>query len=351
MVWKLFVFLSVLFCFQGCSPNPVSTPILSPLDTIPQNPYQLSDTIIRLASDTVIKINPEAIFTADTIIRMTIYRRVGESVIDNLHHDTIPPSDSLSEKDTADTVGFARVEFNLDLRRYGLLKMKVNNTVTTVFIDDRRLIADGRREMVNALTIQFAPLDPMNKDTINRSFEVIDGVCATKSVLIPSGYSYEALISLWCVWQYPWDSTRYLYDRSFSAIDTINLRSKARDTLNMAFYESQRFKTFVTLEDPIGAWTENKSYSAKIGSVTTSALYKNGRLMFGYLYENIGNKRASNIVIVCDTGEIHLSFFSDLKTMIGDNLVEVSREDIYIDNNESLYSDFPIRLEKVMLFQ
>lgn len=298
---KLFLLFLFFSYFVGCHHNPVSKS-----DNEPE--------IIRLTTeeeDVITKIPFSNL--SDTA---KINKRIKANSIEALLLDTVPKESIIS-----DNVPLAKLRFWLDLRKYHIVE---EQTLAKALASAIKNLADFRRNHISVMTLQFAPLDP-NGDTINISLKVVNGVCSTKVVLIPSGYRYEVLISLWRILKYPWNKSSYLHDRSFSAIDTIDLIENKTDTLKMMFYESLKIKYFLGIEEPPGNWTEDKIYRARIGSAsqTVLALYKNDSIFCTYL-SDIANEDMAELSILCDTGTIILAFYPDLTTMIDDGMVEVN---------------------------
>ncbi len=259
----------------------------------------------------------------DTIIDKTLTDRLGGDSLKNFYSDTIPPS---TVAGIGDTSSLASVYFFIKTTDSILLKPTIATLAKTAI--NRTSLCNFRLSSVNAMTLQAISLTG-ESDTLNFSFNIVNGICTTKVVKIPSGKKYEILISLWYLKKCPWDDYN-LSDRSFSALDTVDLSTKNSDTLHALFRESQRMRFFVTLQIPksIGKWTNGKTYESCIDSFAIPALYRNDMMMCNYFSRDLNGKYASEITFVCDTGKVIISFYPNLMNIISDGVVEVASKDI-----------------------
>jgi hypothetical protein len=301
MFKKIFILLFFLASFQGCNrSNPVSEDNYPPPDPATEKVVDL-----RIGGDPY----------GDTIKT--------KAVVDTIN-------------DTASKVDSLEVDFLVDIKNShfgingGLSKISLNS-------DERVKLRDYRIDSINAITLEFASLD--SKDTIQFNFPVVNGTCAVTMVRIPSGHTYQVLVSLWQIKKSPWANYNItIYCRSFSALDSVNLKAKSKDTLNLTFYESVMIKYFFGLKNPPGAWTEGKDYFVytSFPSSTTPAFYKGGTLYGYYVMSDLRSKSSSVLTLGCDTGKILCSFLPNLMTMLSNSgVVMVGADSIWLGVHET----------------
>ncbi len=269
---------------------------------------------------------------------------------DSVTHDVIknrtendPYKDTIKTRIIIDTLGdttkavdSAEIKFLIDISNGQIEMVKGGLRKTAISIDKLKDLRDYRISVINAVTLQFAPLDEDNKDTLDFNFPVVDGKCATTVVKVPKGYKYEVLVSFWHIQAWPFVQLSFnIYDRSFSALDTVDLTTSSRDTLNLVFFESDGIKFFFELRGlPTGKWTEKSTYSIRCygSSLSTPTLYKNGAL---YGYVAMENRRDSTSIWAyaqCDTGMIPMSFLPDITKMIANNgVVTIGADSLFED--------------------
>lgn len=291
MVKKIGYFIVILVIFQNCNRSPVS---------VAEEDYgPPQDTIVEKV--VTIRINNDPY--SDTIVKST--------VVDS----------------TNDTTG--EVDFLIDIKN---AQFGINGLRKTLL--DRVKLTDNRIDSINAVTFQFVSLD--SKDTINKNYPVVNGVCSVKTVRVPIGHAYQVLVSLWHIQKCQW-ANYSIYDRSFSAVDTVDLRTKNRDTLNLIFSESVRIKYFLGLKNPPGKWTDRGSYFAYIDQTTsTPTFYKDSTLYGFYIMEDLRSKCTSRISFSCDTGRVLISFLPNVMSMLENHgVVIVPRDSVIYGHYES----------------
>lgn len=243
------------------------------------------------------------------------------------YNDTIPTGIYDTLKDSS----LSEVGFKIDVRNS---QFRGNGSLGKVALD-RPSLRDFRVDSIDAVTLNFVSLD--SKDTVNYNYPIVNGVCAVTKVKVPSGHAYQAIVSFWWVPKCPW-STYYIYDRSFSAVDTVNLKIKSKDTLNLVFDESVRIKFFVGLKVPgKGPWTEGKSYVTYPNtSFSVPVLYKNGTLFYYWIMEDLRSRSTQTTDFSSDTGKVSMSFVPDIMTMLKNNgVVMVSADSVFFGVHET----------------
>jgi hypothetical protein len=244
-------------------------------------------------------------------------QRIG-NLAENVYNDTIPPNTTTKDSDSA------KIYFRIDISEN--IKAATSNGLAKTKLD-RLSLCNFRLSMVNALTIQLVSIGSGKKDTLNFSFEIVNGICTTSVINVPTGLDYQTLISLWWVKECPWaDYT--LYDRSFLALDTLNLSTKTSDTLKASFQESKRMRFFIALPKPPGVWTLGKTYNSCIDSVAIPGLYQRDTIFCNYFMGDIRN-RVAEMTFACDTGNTVFRFYPDLLTITKDGIVRVEKSRIF----------------------
>lgn len=237
---------------------------------------------------------------------------------------------------TADTTGATdscNVGFLIDLKGGqfgtdgGLSKIALLNSVQRAQLRDRRI------NSVDAITIEFVSLN--STDTIRRNYPIVNGKCAVKSARVPSGHSYQVLVGLWCIEEFPWTTPTFnIFDRAFSSLDTVDLETKSKDTLNLVFYEMKTIKHLFGLRNPPGVWTEGKTYNVSPFyhySSSTPAVFKSNILYGYYVTDDLSHDDAGILIVTCDTGRIYISFWENLMTMLDNNgIVMVAADSVFL---------------------
>jgi hypothetical protein len=254
-----------------------------------------------------------------------------ENIINNIVDDRIDGDyygDSITAIDTVindtNNVDSSNVNFWINIKRAS------HGTFNRVQLQDWRI------DSINAVSLSFVSLD--SKDTTVFNFPIVNGVCATTKVKISSGHTYQVLVSLWHIQKCPW-STYSIYDRSFSAVDSIDLKSKTKDTLNVVFIESVKIKYFLGLKIT-GPWTEGKSYVAYATKTTTTPVrYEDGILWGYYVMDDLRSKYTQMMNFSSDTGKTLISFMPNVMSMITNGgVVMVAQDSVFFGVHES-YED------------
>ncbi len=280
---------------------------------------------------------------------------------DSVTHDVIknrtendPYKDTIKTRIIIDTLGdttkavdSAEIKFLIDISNGQIEMVKGGLRKTAISIDKLKDLRDYRISVINAVTLQFAPLDEDNKDTLDFNFPVVDGKCATTVVKVPKGYKYEVLVSFWHIQAWPFVQLSFnIYDRSFSALDTVDLTTSSRDTLNLVFFESDGIKFFFELRGlPTGKWTEGSEYSARgyYSTLATPTLYKNGSLFGYFAMQNRKDSSSIWMYLECDTGTVIVSILPDITKMIGNNgIVTINPDSIFAGKDYTNHEDISI---------
>jgi len=254
----------------------------------------------------------------------------------NLYNDTIP-DETVFNTNTELGVCYFYLNIN-EVKSRAAAKSAINAKNT-------KRVTDYRVSVINAATLEFTPNNGGEK--INRNFPVVDGVCTTTVVKIPKD-NYAVLASFWNIKKWPWTKLTFsIYDRSFSALDTIDLIAKSRDTLSLVFCETAGMKFFFELESlPGGIWSEDSFYSISprlSRAVPIPALYKGGKLFSYIAMENRRDSSSQWMWMECDTGYISLSFLPDILSMIGNGgIVKISHDSIFSGWDPTNHFEVPL---------
>ena len=269
-------------------------------------------------------------FPEDSLTINTIRELIGNDVF----RDSISFESTISKLDSNENLEEVKFWIDISESRFeinprGLARR--SNTITD--------LQDYQIKVINAVTLQFIRINDAGEDTLEFPFPIVDGKCETTVVKVPANYDYQVLVSFWQIKDWPWERLDFsIYDRSFSALDTVNLSSKAKDTLDLVFIGLRGIKFFFEFENiPLGKWSEDSTYSIKRYikryeySLSTPTLYKKGSL-FGYFI--MPDRRDSSSVWAImedDTGEVFISFLPNLVSMIeNDGVVKVSADSIFL---------------------
>lgn len=261
-------------------------------------------------------------------------------IADDLYGDTIGTIVDTVGDTTGATADSADVDFFVDLRNGQIwFNGRLYKVMSEISNADRSKLRDDRIDSINAITLSFVSLD--SKDTIDRNFKIVDHVCATTTVRVPLGHTYQVLASLWHIRS--WMGYN-IYDRGFNALDTLNLVSKTRDTLNLVFSESTIIKYPLILKIQ-GPWSEGGDYVDYVSrTATTPIRYEGGNLMGYYVMEDLRSKETHQLVLSSDTGIVLISFIPNVMSMLSNNgVVVVSADSVFFGMHET-YEDTIRRL-------
>jgi hypothetical protein len=261
-------------------------------------------------------VSPEDRPSRDTTVEKIIDRQTGG----NLYGDTIIGTRIVV--DTSEAVTWTDVILSVNLNR------SINGGLGRTAAD-RVKLRDYRIDSINAITLQFMSIG--GSDTLSYSFPIVNHVCSVTSVKVPTGKIFQVLVGLWHIKKCPylWWGNYSIYDRSFNSLDTVNLATKAKDTINLLFAESQRMKYFFELKinGRVGVWTENKNYQAYDGPAATPTIYKGGSLFGYYAMADLESASSCVLHLDCDTGRVLMSFLPNVMSMIPNNGVVVVAAD------------------------
>jgi hypothetical protein len=155
------------------------------------------------------------------------------------------------------------------------------------------------------------------------------GKCSASTIKILRGFVYRATVvfsgTTACPW-FPNDTLYRINNEYFSALDTVNLVSKKKDTLNLVLVENKNVIYFVSIKNPSGSYTEGKKYSVVETwnqGTKVQALYSGGELKHRLYCKN--NDTIAQFLLNDDTGEgIIFSFSFNINSVIDDDIIEGS---------------------------
>lgn len=270
-----------------------------------------------------------------------IINSIEELIVDN-YIDSINFNDTI-ELDS--TLEYGEVKFEIDISN-GRLNVIIHGLgkISSANLNDLR---DYQIAMINAVTLKFIRIDDPEEDTLDFAFPIVDGKCETKVVKIPKNYNYQVLVSFWEIKQWPWDILDFkVYARVFSALDTINLTSKAKDTLDLVFVGSKEIKFFFEFRNmAIGSWTEDSVYSIRNydSGLSTPTLCKNGSLFGCFTLADRRDSASIWAVIQDDTGEVFISFLPDIPSLVHNNgIVVVNPDSVFLGKNYINHREIPL---------
>lgn len=270
-----FLVLTIVFCLVGlfnpnCSDNPISA-------SNDQNKNE-NDSIPLMVIDTAAKVSPESLGT--------VY----------LNIDFEEVQKQLSGSSNPDTV---------------LKKSAVNNRTNQLLWEIRQLF-----------DANFTLTDSLSRSV--KSNYAIDsaGKCSVRMIKVLRGFSYRVRVGFSGRINCPWskDTLENIVNEYFVAYDTVDLRSKSKDTLNLVLTENAGAIYFVSIKNPPGKFTEGKRYSYEQQGQKFQALYSDtsikGRI-FCLKYDSL-----AQFVVNDDTGKVTITFSFNINSVIDNNIIE-----------------------------
>jgi hypothetical protein len=209
-------------------------------------------------------------------------------------------------------VGIGARVFKSEAEFLGLAKTKT----------DRVQLVEYRKSKVNY--VEFVFYD--STETVRRFVQKqkIENGLWVGVIMVPPGL-YEVKVNLYYGRQIPWASS-WIFDESFEAYDSVDLRVKSTDTIDAVFRELECMDYLVKIKNAPGKYTIGKKYQVAERTrmyYGEKALFdSSGNLCYALHCPNI-DKTNNTISILSDTGQISFSFWFDLNTVMNDDVVDV----------------------------
>ncbi len=152
------------------------------------------------------------------------------------------------------------------------------------------------------------------------------GKCSVNIIKIARGSVYYIYAGFSGVTMCPWslnDSSYSLSNEYFFARDTVDLKTKSKDTLRLVLRENHNTKYFVSIEKPVGKYTDGKKYSVVESwnkGAEVKALYSGGKLKHRIYCQN--SDTLAQFTLSDDTGKVTFPFSFDINTVIDDDVIE-----------------------------
>lgn len=209
----------------------------------------------------------------------------------------------------------------------------------------KRLVQDRSDQVVykieNLSLSQFRITNLSTKKYGTSSYPIDStGKCNVEVIKIPRGYLYSIFVNFSGKIMSPWfpdDSSYGLNNIYFSGIDTIDLKTKSKDTLSLVLSENHYVTYFVSIENPQGKYTAGKTYSVIEDWNTgpeVKAVYLDGKLNHRINCQN--NDTTLVITLIDDTGEVSYPIYFDINSVLDDDVIEAYAE---IDTSDTVEGD------------
>lgn len=163
-------------------------------------------------------------------------------------------------------------------------------------------------------------------DSLNRSvkaeYPIDSGKCAVKMIKILHGFLYRVKVDFSGKIICPWsgDTADNIINEYFLAFDTVDLRTKSRDTLRLVLSENPSATYFIAVKNPQGKYTEGKKYEAFIKETKIQALFSDSTLKGSISCQR--SDTSSQFFVTDDTGKVAFGVAFNVGSVIGDDVIE-----------------------------